>query len=96
MQNQTLKIEGVRKYSFTDDKTGRLVEGVNVYFLQEEHDEHTIGKIPAKISLPITAWNKVSRFHFPCECAPEFKQEFSAKGVRTKVVDLHQVKQAVK
>lgn len=92
MTNQNLVIEavGARKYSFNDEKTGRLVEGVTVHHLTVQ--DGCVGKIPSKISFPIALADKIGTFNFPSKFEVVTKQELRSKGVITKFVDLNPVK----
>lgn len=81
---------GARKYSFTDEKSGRQVEGVTVYHLQAQ--EGCVGLVPSKISFPFALGAKIGGFTFPGKFEVETTQIFGTKGVITKFVDLHPVK----
>lgn len=91
LQNKLIvEAVGARKYSFTDKDSGRLVEGVTVYHLQEQ--EGCLGKIPSKLSFPFALSAKISGLTFPARYEIETTQVLSSKGVITKFVDLHLVK----
>lgn len=87
-----VKIEGAQPYSFKDNESGRLVEGVNVFFLQKSQNADAVGMIPTKVTLPYSTWDKVKQLNFPSHCSLEMEQFFTQKGVKTKVVDLTLVK----
>lgn len=89
MQTIELNAVGARRYSFEDRDSKRLVEGVNIYYLNEEVNDDVVGVIPAKVTLPYDAWNKVSRFPFPCACDATLTQTLTAKGVKTNVTDIN-------
>lgn len=91
MTDIVVRVEGAQWYSFTDDKTGRLVQGVNVFHLVDA-GENGVGKIPSKITLPFEVWDSISRFPFPCDCKLITKQEFTRKGILTKVIGLKMVR----
>lgn len=86
-----IKVEGATPYSFTDEKTGRLVQGVNVFHLVDATGD-SVGRIPSKITLPYEAWNSIQSFPFPCDCEVVTRQEFGRKGIQTKVIGLQFVK----
>lgn len=89
MSDLKLNVVGARRYSFNDRETGRLVQGVNVYYLgSPENGEDTCGVIPAKVTLPYETFNKISSFPFPSICIAKTAQVLTAKGVKTNVVDL--------
>lgn len=81
-----LYVVGARAYSFTDEKTGRLVEGVNVWHLTPVED--AVGKIPAKISLPYETWGYIKEMNFPSICSATTTQLLTAKGIVTKVTGI--------
>lgn len=43
----TVKVTGYQKMSFTDGKTGELVQGTSVFYLHD--DMETVGKVATKI-----------------------------------------------
>lgn len=89
-----LYVVGAKAYSFNDRETGRLVEGVNIFYLNEDKtDNQSVGQVPAKVTLPFHFFDKVSTFKFPSLCKATLEQQLTAKGVKTKVVDLNFVKE---
>lgn len=93
MENMTLKIEGASMYSFTDDKSGRLVQGVNVFHMVKgSYESNSVGLIPSKISLPFETWERISNYPFPSEFEIVTSQVLSRKGIVTKVTDIVPVK----
>lgn len=90
------EVVGATKYDFTDDKSGRRVQGVNAYYLNEASGDNAVGKIPAKVSLPIETWASVSRLYFPVVCEAETEQILGPKGIITKVIGLKPVSQLEK
>lgn len=62
---QNVIVLSAKRYSMTDEKTGRLVEGVTVWYLTTDHlasvivDQDNVGCQPCKVSLPIQLWDKV-------------------------------------
>lgn len=91
MTDLVIRVEGAQAYSFTDDKSGRLVQGVNVFHLVDA-GENGVGKIPSKITLPFETWDYIRTFAFPCDCNVITKQEFTRKGIVTKVSGIKMVK----
>lgn len=81
-----LYVVGARAYSFTDDKTGKLVEGVNVWHLTKSED--AVGQIPAKITLPYEQWAFIKTLTFPSVCQAVTQQTLASKGVVTKVTGI--------
>jgi hypothetical protein len=92
MGNLVVKIEGASKYSFTDDKTNRLVEGVNVFYLHNKNSEHSVGLIPQKITLPFDSWGYVKDLSFPVSAEIITEQQLGSKGVFNKVVGVKPIK----
>lgn len=91
----TLHVVGARRYSFNDRETGRLVEGVNVFYLSEDKtDENSCGQVPAKVTLPYHFFDKIKTFEFPATCKAQLQQTLTAKGVKTNVVGLDFIKKA--
>ena len=82
------EVTGASRYSFNDRDTGRLVEGVNVFFMQTASTADQVGKIPQKVSLPISAWDKVKAIPFPIDCEAVIEQQFTSRGIKSKVVDI--------
>lgn len=84
-----LKVVGAQSYKFTDDKTGRLVEGVNVFHLVNgDMNNGAVGLVPSKITLPLASFDKLSQFNYPIDCEVVTAQDFTRRGIVTKVVDL--------
>lgn len=79
---------GVQPYSFKDRDTGRLVEGVNVYFIekQAEKSDYGIGFLPRKANLPIDTLSVFKDLEFPFIAKVEVNSRFSSRGVATKIV----------
>lgn len=91
MNELSMNVIGARLYSFTDDRSGRLVQGVNVFHLVEATNAETIGQVPAKITLPIETWDYISKLTFPSTCVPITEQLFTTKGIVTKFTGIKQV-----
>lgn len=88
-QTLTIKVIGAKSYSFNDDKSGRLVEGVNVFYETTPEDRNQgVGIIPAKMNLPYESWDKVRNLPFPSICEPIMEQKLTTKGVKTFVTGL--------
>lgn len=85
-----LYVIGARPYSFTDEKSGRLVQGVNVFHLTKSED--AIGQIPQKVTLPYESWGAIKNLTFPSVHLAVTEQTFSSKGVVTKVVGIEPIK----
>lgn len=83
-------VVGARAYSFTDEKTNRLVEGVNVWHLTKTEDG--AGQIPAKISLPYETWGYIKTLNFPDLYTAVTNQQFTPKGIVTKVTGIQPLK----
>jgi hypothetical protein len=81
-------VVGARKYSFKDKDSQRLVEGVNVFFLEKANSADDVGQIPNKISVPYHEWDNIRMLPFPVACEAVLEQVFSSKGIKTKVVSL--------
>jgi hypothetical protein len=83
------KVVGAKAYSFNDKESGRLVEGINVWFTTKgDASKNEFGEIPQKLNLPITALNEVASLPFPVACEARIEQEFTSRGIKTKVVGL--------
>lgn len=90
MDNKTMfiTVEGATKFDFTDEKTGRRVQGVNIFHLTEGSGENAIGKIPSKITLGVDHWEYISKMKFPSTCEVVIDYIFTNKGIKTKVAGL--------
>lgn len=88
MENMKITVEGATRFDFTDEKTGRLVQGVNVFHLTEASGDNAIGKIPAKITLGVDHWEYISKLSFPSVCTVITEHVFTNKGIKTKVSGL--------
>jgi hypothetical protein len=80
---------GVQPYSFKDKETDRLVEGVNVYFIerQAEKSDFGVGFIPKKANLPIQAFAYLKELDFPYSARVITESRFTSRGVITKIID---------
>jgi hypothetical protein len=81
-------VVGASRYSFEDKDSKRLVEGVNVFFLQDASNQDQIGQITSKVSLPISAWGGITQIKFPSDCEAFVEQQFTSKGIKSKVTSL--------
>jgi hypothetical protein len=91
-QNLIIIVEGAYKYSFNDKQSGRLVEGITVYYMQEKNQENSVGRIPQKISISdVGQWQNISALKFPCTAEIISEQALGSKGVYTKVVGVRAV-----
>lgn len=79
---------GVQPYSFRDRDTGRLVEGVNVYFVEKQavEGDYGVGYLPRKASLPIDTFSTFKDLDFPLTARVEVDSRFTSRGVVTRVV----------
>mgnify|MGYP005627866403 CR=1 FL=1 len=98
MNNFELTVLGVSSYSFTDEKSGRLVQGTNVWFVEKTKtcNDNTEGFIPKKATIPYELFPKMQKMDFPFLCKPIMEQSFGSKGVITKVVDFEPIKKVEK
>jgi hypothetical protein len=80
---------GIQPYSFKDKDSNRLVEGVNVYFIekQAEKSDFGIGFVPKKANLPIEAFDYLKQLDFPYSARVITESRFTNRGVMTKIVD---------
>lgn len=85
-----IEVIGARAYSFQDDKTGRQVEGVNVFHLSQAED--AVGKIPQKITLPYETWGYIRSLPFPNTYNVVTTQVFTSKGIVSKATGIEPVK----
>jgi hypothetical protein len=85
---------GVQPYSFKDRETGRLVEGVNVYFIekQAEKSDYGVGFVPKKANLPIDTLSTLKELEFPYTAKVDVDSRFTSRGVVTKVVGFKPVR----
>jgi hypothetical protein len=83
-----LVIEGATKYSFNDRESGRLVEGINLYYLEPKNTANSVGKIPQKITISdVSKWEKVNTLVFPSTVELVTEQILGSKGIINKVVN---------
>lgn len=82
-----MRVEGARRYSFKDEKTGRTVEGVNVYYkeVNEQPDADVLGSIQKKVSLPYDSFSELQKLTFPSNCEPVITQQLTSKGIKSNV-----------
>jgi hypothetical protein len=84
-------VVGATRYSFEDRESKRLVEGVNVWFMQESEGKDAVGQIPAKVSLPIDTWEDVRYLPFPIDCEAHTKEVITKRGIISKVIGLEAI-----
>lgn len=94
MENVEVKVLGAFPFSFTDDKTGRLVEGTTVWFheINPSNDERGIGFKPTKATLPLHYFDKFKNIALPTICKVETTTQFTSRGITTKIADFVPVK----
>jgi hypothetical protein len=80
---------GVQPYSFRDRETDRLVEGLNVFFIEKspETGQYGYGFLPKKANLPIEALEFFSNLEFPYNASVVTDSRFTSRGVVTKIID---------
>jgi hypothetical protein len=80
---------GVQPYSFKDKDSDRLVEGVNVYFIerQAEKSDYGVGFVPKKANLPIQSFAFLKDLEYPYSARVITESRFTSRGVMTKIVD---------
>lgn len=83
-----VNVIGAKRYSFNDRESGRLVEGVNVFYTRPADGSDEIGEVTQKVTLPIDTFPKIKSFKFPANCEVVLEQKLSSKGVVSKPVDL--------
>jgi hypothetical protein len=88
---------GVQPYSFKDKDSDRLVEGLNVFFIERkaEKSDFGIGFLPKKASLPKESYDFFKDLEFPYTAKVIADSRFTSRGVVTKVVNFKPVKKAV-
>ncbi len=85
MSNKMLvNILGMKKWSFPDEKTGELREGVTVFVAQETEDTtgNTLGLEVMKLSAPLFVFDraKASKIPFPSESEVSMTLKLGAGG----------------
>lgn len=85
MSNKMLvNVLGMKKWSFTDEKTGEYREGVTVFVAQETEDSsgNTLGLDVMKMTAPSHVFEraKASKIPFPSECQVSMSLKLGAGG----------------
>ena len=79
-----MNVLGMKKWSFTDEKTGELREGVTVFVAQESEDTtgNTLGLEIMKLTAPLFVYDraKASKISFPSECQVMVSLKLGAGG----------------
>lgn len=85
--NITVTAVGAQIYSFNDRDTGRLVEGITVYYLEDAKHDNKCGKLPQKISISdCSQWGEIKNYPFPCPVDVLTEQRLGGKGVYSKTI----------
>lgn len=92
----TVNLKGAKPYKFTDKESGREVAGCNVFFelLDQQNNDEGKGFLPQKANLPYEAWDYMRSIDYPSAADAVLKDEFTSKGVRTKIVNFIPLKKA--
>ena len=79
-----VNVLSIKRYSFSDEKTGELREGATVYVGQNTEDVsgNTLGWDVIKFSAPLSVWEraKALRCSFPSECNAQTSFKMGAGG----------------
>jgi hypothetical protein len=91
MEKIKVIVTAVSRYNFTDQDTGRQVQGCAVHYLdtQKNQSEHTMGYMPGKANVDYLAYDRLSRMEFPQICEAELVFNLASKNKTWKIKDFN-------
>lgn len=94
MSDELVTVLGVGRYSFNDDKSGRLVEGTTVHYYShnDEKQSDLLGYKPAKATLPLDHYEKYQGKSFPFDATIDFSLVIKSGKPAVKVNGFNEVK----
>lgn len=89
MENIKVLLIGVKRYSFEDKDSGRLIEGTKAHFLQmvAAEDDNTYGFIPAVTTMPYHYYEQAKKLEMPQLCDAILTLQLSGSKPSVKVTD---------
>lgn len=91
MERIKVIVTAISRYNFTDQDTGRQVQGCAVHYLdtQTNESQDTTGYFPGKANVDYLAYERLSRMEFPQICEAELVFNLASKNKTWKIKDFN-------